>query len=444
MHLRTRAKETHKHMTALFMVLVMVFTMSGMNSGLSYVNAAAVETTTGKGNNDGAVIQMGELQWKDETKEEYTFPNANLTFTDDQLIFSLSVDNGGCFRIPDDYVGFTGVESNTGVKWKAGGNGGTYTSSVAAGDKLISMTFVGKNIKPAEIQRFLRSIVFYRNGVDQSKKQTISVVANKVKLRDGMCAVAVDGTLHYYEYIKVDEDAKLPSWYEAYAEAKTREFNGMHGYLATITTDAEQNYIYKYYAEKDPADIQMQAWIGGMKTKLTSLPDGKWDAGEFREEWVDLGDPNNKTANPLATTWYWTCGPEAGKTFYVTDEEGHRCDTLGSTVADIQYNGWNTGEPNNKRTTDSGSGGKDHWTFQEYVTEYGYVAEGAWNDYGAYNQNHSLMKGYVVEYSPYTNDAAHGGNSESEKEENIKAEAMKAAREEKLQKGENHSEKCKI
>lgn len=35
-------------------------------------------------------------------------------------------------------------------------------------------------------------------------------------------------------------------------------------------------------------------------------------------------------------------------------------------------------------------------------------------------------------------------NSESEKEENIKAEAMKAAREEKLQKGENHSEKCKI
>lgn len=427
MHLRTRAKETHKHMTALFMVLVMVFTMSGMNSGLSYVNAAAVETTTGKGNNNGAVIQMGELQWKDETKQEYTFPNANLTFTDDQLIFSLSVDNGGCFRIPDDYVGFTGVESNTGVKWKAGGNGGTYTSSVAAGDKLISMTFVGKNIKPAEIQRFLRSIVFYRNGVDQSKKQTISVVANKVKLRDGMCAVAVDGTLHYYEYIKVDEDAKLPSWYEAYAEAKTREFNGMHGYLATITTDAEQNYIYKYYAEKDPADIQMQAWIGGMKTKLTSLPDGKWDAGEFREEWVDLGDPNNKTANPLATTWYWTCGPEAGKTFYVTDEEGHRCDTLGSTVADIQYNGWNTGEPNNKRTTDSGSGGKDHWTFQEYVTEYGYVAEGAWNDYGAYNQNHSLMKGYVVEYSPYTNDAAHGGNSESEKEKSSSVEVVVTA-----------------
>mgnify|MGYP004617069507 CR=1 FL=1 len=427
MHLRTKAKETHKHVTALFMVLVMVFTMSGMNGGLSYVNAAAVETTTGKGNNDGAVIQMGELQWKDETKQEYTFPNANLTFTDDQLIFSLSVDNGGCFQIPDDYVGFTGVESNTGVKWKAGGNGGTYTSSVAAGDKLISMTFVGKNIKAEEIQKFLRGIMFYRNGVDQSKKQTISVVANKVKLRDGMCAVAVDGTLHYYEYIKVDEDAKLPSWYEAYAEAKTREFNGMHGYLATITTDAEQNYIYKYYAEKDPVDIQMQAWIGGMKTKLTSLPDGKWDAGEFREEWVDLGDPNNKTANPLATTWYWTCGPEAGKSFYVTDEEGHRCDTLGSTVADIQYNGWNTGEPNNKRTTDSNSGGKDHWTFQEYVTEYGYVAEGAWNDYGAYNQNHSLMKGYVVEYSPYTNDAAHGGNSESEKEKSSSVEVVVTA-----------------
>ena len=421
MHLRTKAKETHKHVTALFMVLVMVFTMSGMNGGLSYVNAAAVETTTGKGSSNDAVIKMGELQWKDaSTKEAYTFPDANLTFTDDQLIFSLSVDNGGCFEVPSDYTGFTGVDSNTGVKWKSDGNGGTYTSSVAAGDKLISMTFVGKNIKPVEIQKFLRGIVFYRNGVDQSKKQTISVIANKIQMRDGMCAVAVDGTLHYYEYVQPKEGEELLSWFDSYEAAKKRTFNGMHGYLATVTTDTEQKYIYNYYG------TGMCAWIGGVRTNLTNLPDGSWDSTKFSPDWIDIGDPNS-TQNPPATDWYWACGPEAGYTFYITNSEGRCAGAPGTAGADIPYAGWESNEPDNSTTSDTTHGGKDHWTKQEYVLEYGYQGEGFWNDYGAYNKNPEWMKGYIVEYSPYSNDIAHGGNTESEDEKSSSVEIIVTA-----------------
>ncbi len=407
MHLRTKAKETHKHVTALFMVLVMVFTMSGMNGGLSYVNAAAKSTTTGQGSNGTSIITMGELNWKDTTKESYTFPNADVSFTDDQLIFSISVDNDGYFVVPDVDLGTK--RTLTGVKYDTATKKTEYTGEIQSGDTLISMTFTGTT--PADnIKRYLQGIVFYRNGVATDVKQKISVIANQIDLPTDMCAVAVDGALHYYKYVTPDasKGEMLLDWFSAFKAAKESTFNGMHGYLATITGDAEQKYIYAYY--NNIGHVQMMAWIGGLKTKMTYFLPSYWDTEKVKDG-VDLGY-RSSSVDPVATNWYWACGPEAGQTFYITNSKGTYAGAPGSNVADISYNGWAASEPDNSSTHDV----INHLSGQEYVTEYGYAQNGAWNDYGAYNIADSLMKGYIVEYSPYKNDAAHGGTEEKEKE----------------------------
>ena len=394
-------------MTALFMVLVMVFTMSGMNSGLSYVNAAATSETTGQGKKGDAIITMGELSWTDTKKESYTFPNADVSFTDDQLIFSISVDNGGYFVVPDVDLGTK--RTLTGVKYDTESKKTEYTGEIQPGDTLISMTFTGTT-PAAKIKEYLRKIVFYRNGVATDAKQKISVIANQINLPDDMCAVAVDGTLHYYKYVTPDtsKGETLLDWFSAYEAAKESIWNGMHGYLATITGEAEQKYIYAYY--NDIGHAQMMAWIGGLRTKMTYFSPSYWDTVKVKDG-IDLGR-RGSTVDPVATNWYWACGPEAGQTFYITNSDGKHDGASGSSLADINYNGWAASEPDNSNTTDS----INHPTHQEYVTEYGYANNGAWNDYGAYNIATSLMKGYIVEYSPYKNDAAHGGTEEKEAE----------------------------
>lgn len=411
MYLQRDKRKMHKHVLALFMTLVMVLTMSGFNGGTAYVNAAAVDEITGQGENGSSIITMGTIAWTDALKESYTFPNANVSFTEDQLIFSISVDNGGYFVVPDVDLGTK--RTLTGVKYDSSKT--SYTGNIQPGDKLISMTFTGTT-PAAKIKEYLQSIVFYRNGVAESEKQKISVVANQIHLDDGMCAVAIDGKLHYYEYVTPNEEEgeSLLDWFAAYKAAKTRAFNGMHGYLATITMDAEQKYIFAYY--DDIGHQEMWAWIGGLKTKLTNFTAANWDASELDSNLIDLGQ-RGSTTDLVATDWYWACGPEAGQTFYITNDEGKSSGAPGSDAADIQYNGWASGEPDNAWTSDAMSGGEDHPTHQEYVTEYGYAEEGAWNDYGAFNKNINLMKGYIVEYSPYKNDEAHGGQKEEEDKE---------------------------
>ena len=106
-------------------------------------------------------------------------------------------------------------------------------------------------------------------------------------------------------------------------EAKKSVFEGLKGYLATITSENEEKYLYSSLGGN------LQAWIGGARTLLPR--DGYdgfvLDSDEITDEALKPLDDSNK----IVRKWSWLCGPEAGMTFYETGESGN---VYGGSVCD--------------------------------------------------------------------------------------------------------------
>lgn len=98
------------------------------------------------------------------------------------------------------------------------------------------------------------------------------------------------GNDHWYEYI-----ATGTTWEIAYTNALASSYLGLGGYLATVTSAAENTFITDFVT----ADT---AWLGGTD---------EWKASDESDE----------------GTWKWASGPEAGLVF--------------------TFSSWAGGEPNN-------------------------------------------------------------------------------------------------
>lgn len=94
------------------------------------------------------------------------------------------------------------------------------------------------------------------------------------------------------------------NWHSAKAEAETRTLNGSQGYLATITSQVELDFI------KNNFSWSQFVWLGGSDTTTE---------GE----------------------WFWVTGPEAGTQFYSTSDPSL-----------ITFANFDVGEPNNWRHQD--------------------------------------------------------------------------------------------
>jgi hypothetical protein len=140
------------------------------------------------------------------------------------------------------------------------------------------------------------------------------------------------GNGHYYDYISTRS-----SWTAANADAQTRTYNGLTGHLVTITSAAEEAFLYS-----DP-------WLG------PNLLYGDPWIGAFRLPGSDL-----------LTGWQWVTGEAWG------------------------YTHWRTGEPNNSWPT-----------YAEYYVHYlstgvgGADVVSGWNDH----PDATFLRGYFIEYS---------------------------------------------
>lgn len=85
-----------------------------------------------------------------------------------------------------------------------------------------------------------------------------------------------DGMAHYYDIVG---NTSL-SWYDARVEAESAVFNGMKGYLVTITSSSENQFIWDMYLDADSNPQSMYYWIGGFRDSISS--DWQWVTGE---EW---------------------------------------------------------------------------------------------------------------------------------------------------------------
>ncbi len=191
--------------------------------------------------------------------------------------------------------------------------------------KILSISGTGS---ASDYETALRNVTFATTSAAEDTR-TIDFI-----LGDGV-GLSINGEQHFYEVMNASGSI---SWTNARSAALTRRYGAAQGYLVTITSSTENNYL----AEK----VTANTWIG---------------ANDSEEE----------------DTWKWIDGPEADEIFWIGD--------AGGSAVNGRYNNWYTGEPN-----DVGSG-------EDYAHMYGSNSgyAGVWNDLG--NTNPSVQY-YIVEY----------------------------------------------
>lgn len=183
--------------------------------------------------------------------------------------------------------------------------------------------------KRSDINAALGSLQYYN-----FTSETATVTA---RLGGGDGSVYFSGNHHVYQVVT---PASPMTWAQAKAAAEASTYGGVNGYLATITNQAENDFIL--------ARINQSGWIGA----------------------TDLS---------VEGEWRWATGPEANTQFW----QGIGAANGGYAVGG-QFSYWNTGEPNdfagaedcaqisflpgsNGRWNDTGCGS----TAAKYVVEYG-------------------------------------------------------------------------
>jgi hypothetical protein len=204
-----------------------------------------------------------------------------------------------------------------------------------------TLAFTGST-SAANWQTFLRTVTYRCTNTSQVGDRTVTFSA-------GSSSAFTNG--HYYELI-----SSTSTWTSAKTAAEARSYLGYGGYLATITSAAENNFIRQV--------LNADAWIGA-SDNYTYI-----NAATGTTTFSNQSNSEGK--------WYWVTGPEAGTQFSTGNNF--------PTAVSGRYTNWNSGEPNN-------SGGEHYGEIYSSGSN-----PGAWNDL----PNNSLA--YVVEYGGLATD----------------------------------------
>ncbi|MGG5329397.1 hypothetical protein [Enterococcus sp. AZ163] len=234
------------------------------------------------------------------------------------------------------------------------------------------------NNSAATIQTFLEGLRF-------TIKSPVNSSGNiKIILHEEAYTYWIDpsGKRHYYAFIP-----EVHTWMEAYNRAKTMSYRGLTGYLATLSSEQEHDFVYDNIGKTF-------GWLGGTRLRMTTPTAKRIDD----ESYLSPNIAHYTFAAGTASDWYWANGPEKGLVFFdkVRFTEGGK-----SPVG--TYNGFNNVD-NNPGTprTEPNSGGTG-----EYVLQFAQANETKyWNDIPHDGTNH--VAGFYIEFSEY------GGQTEGD------------------------------
>lgn len=244
-------------------------------------------------------------------------------------------------------------------------------------------------------QRFIRTIN-YVNLEDEIDDRTTFADEDRViilamgfeDLCQDLIGRQVGNIRHFYCYIENTADGR-GAWDETsisgsqlwWGQAKLRAENATYfnlsGYLATITSAAENDYVLDKIRDDDGNPIA--AWFGGTDNSGT-----------------------DNIPNATEGTWVWAGGPERGQIFFDTDPD----DDPGA------FTSWRTGEPNNccgdmynNDYNDDDLEMNEHYpdAAGEHYTQFSNAISGTgwWNDLFVPGVTYSPFQtiGYVLEFS---------------------------------------------
>jgi len=260
---------------------------------LAFLN---VFTIFGQTNQAPTVTAGGDQIYCPQTQQNIV-TSFDITDPDDTTIAAFYIQISTGYILGEDQLFLTGSHPAIAASWNASEARLTLTG---AGGGLASYS---------DIIAAVLDVVFSSNN--------LTPVAKTFSLSTGTANFFENG--HYYEFVADD----LITWTDAKVAAENRDYFGLPGYLATLTTPAEAQIA----GELTPGT----GWIGGTDEETEGV-------------------------------WKWATGPEAGTVFWNGLANG-------STP---NYANWNTSEPNN---------------FQNSNEDYAHIKDdavpgipGSWND----------------------------------------------------------------
>lgn len=265
-------------------------------------------------------------------------PNAkdlfvNYDVSDDDAIWDPSANN-----IPSARIAVTTnyVEDEDSFSWDA--TMATNLSLTVEFNEDIGVLEIDGTATAQEYQDFLRTVRYVNLVDDQDDRTTVSGDDRSIQLALGMPGLCADliprevgGVRHFYCYTQettngrgaltggATTDTLTGStlwWGQAELRAEASRYYNLMGYLATITSEAENDYILDKIRDGDGNPIA--AWFGGSDMRDTTDSDGNMFTG-------------------TEGVWRWVGGPEEGNIFFTTST------TDGITDG---WTSWRTGEPN--------------------------------------------------------------------------------------------------
>ena len=176
---------------------------------------------------------------------------------------------------------------------------------------------------------------------------------------------------HYYQVVGEANDEI--SYADAKTAAEASTYKGLSGYLVTITSEAENDFL---------------------------------DAKVSKNTWIGASDSSTYTSNTHTITegtWEWISGPENGKTFFCQvayintafnpdRQTANAADDACSVATGYSYQNWDTNEPNDHSSTNIGDEDCAHLR-----------ANGKWNDLPCGTNS---VDYYIIEYGGTAGESA--------------------------------------
>ncbi|OTN88202.1 hypothetical protein A5819_000654 [Enterococcus sp. 7E2_DIV0204] len=233
------------------------------------------------------------------------------------------------------------------------------------------------------IKNFLEALQFTIKSA-ANKKGNIEIVFHELIYTSWE---SPDGKIHYYTFVPTPY-----TWLEAYNLAKKMRYRGLTGYLATLTSSEEHNFVYTNIAKQS-------GWLGGGRL-AKSNGEKLNDESAISENVADY-----IIRGASAQQWYWVNGPEKRLVFFdkPTFKEG------GKAPGGV-YQGFNNPAAGGTASEPNNSG-------DEFILEFAQASAvnptKMWNDLSYRRTTYNT--GYYVEFSEY------GSQVETEEETDVSA-----------------------
>ena len=248
-----------------------------------------------------------------------------------------------------------------------------------------------------EYESFLRSVIYVNTENDRTARTLYTGVDREFILALGFGSLCDDligregsGIRHFYCYVENTTDGRgawnktnLSGnnqlwWGQARLRAENSTYYNLSGYLATITSDAENDYVLDKI--RDSGGNPIAAWFGG----------------------TDNSGGESVLSNASENNWVWAGGPERNTVFFTDD---------GNSSNDAYVN-WRNNEPNNccggmynNDYDNSSLETNEHYpnAAGEHYTQFSNAISGTgyWNDLFVPGVTYSPFQtiGYVLEFS---------------------------------------------